>query len=201
MKTEQYIKNYINGTLQPADSTEFIENFDPSTGQVYSYIPDSDSRDVDKAVDAAQKAFPTWSVMHPQKRFRILMRIADIIEQHLDIFAEAESRDSGKPVSLSSTVDIPRSHDNFRFFATALLHYSSESHNMPGQAINYTLRQPLGVVGCISPWNLPLYLFSWKIAPALATGNCVVAKPSELTPMTAFLLSKACQEAGLPPGV
>ena len=201
MKTEQYIKNYINGTLQPADSTEFIENFDPSTGQVYSYIPDSDSRDVDKAVDAAQKAFPAWSVMHPQKRFRILMRIADIIEQHLDIFAEAESRDSGKPVSLSSTVDIPRSHDNFRFFATALLHYSSESHNMPGQAINYTLRQPLGVVGCISPWNLPLYLFSWKIAPALATGNCVVAKPSELTPMTAFLLSKACQEAGLPPGV
>jgi aminomuconate-semialdehyde/2-hydroxymuconate-6-semialdehyde dehydrogenase len=201
MKTEQYIKNYINGTLQPAESTEFIENYDPSTGQVYSYIPDSDSRDVDKAVEAAKKAFPAWSVMHPQKRFRILMRIADIIEQHLDLFAEAESRDSGKPISLSSTVDIPRSHDNFRFFATSLLHYSSESHNMPGQAINYTLRQPIGVVGCISPWNLPLYLFSWKIAPALATGNCIVAKPSELTPMTAFLLSKACQEAGLPPGV
>ena len=201
MKPEQYLKNYINGTLRPAESTEFLENYDPSTGSVYSFIPDSDSRDVDKAVEAAEKAFPAWSVMHPQKRFRILMRIADIIEQHLDIFAEAESRDSGKPLSLSSTVDIPRSHDNFRFFATSLLHFSSESHNMPGQAINYTLRQPIGVVGCISPWNLPLYLFSWKIAPALATGNCVVAKPSELTPMTAFLLSKACQEAGLPAGV
>ena len=201
MKTEQYIKNYINGTLQPADSTEFIENFDPSTGQVYSYIPDSDSRDVDKAVEAAQKAFPAWSVMHPQKRFRILMRIADIIEQHLDIFAEAESRDSGKPVSLSSTVDIPRSHDNFRFFATALLHYSSESHNMPGQAINYTLRQPLGVVGCISPWNLPLYLFTWKIAPALAAGNTVVAKPSEVTPATAFLLCKILDDIDFPSGV
>lgn len=201
MKPEQYLKNYINGTLRPAESTEFLENYDPSTGSVYSFIPDSDSRDVEKAVEAAEKAFPAWSVMHPQKRFRILMRIADIIEQHLDIFAEAESRDSGKPLSLSSTVDIPRSHDNFRFFATSLLHFSSESHNMPGQAINYTLRQPIGVVGCISPWNLPLYLFSWKIAPALATGNCVVAKPSELTPMTAFLLSKACQEAGLPAGV
>lgn len=201
MKTEQYIKNYINGSLQPAESTEFIENYDPSTGQIYSYIPDSDSRDIEKAVEAAQKAFPAWSVMHPQKRFRLLMRVADIIEQHLDLFAEAESRDSGKPVSLSTTVDIPRAHENFRFFATSLLHFSSESHNMPGQAVNFTLRQPIGVVGCISPWNLPLYLFSWKIAPALATGNCVVAKPSELTPMTAFLLSKACQEAGLPPGV
>lgn len=201
MKTEQYIKNYINGSLQPAESTEFIENYDPSTGQIYSYIPDSDSRDIEKAVEAAQKAFPAWSVMHPQKRFRLLMRVADIIEQHLDLFAEAESRDSGKPVSLSTAVDIPRAHENFRFFATSLLHFSSESHNMPGQAVNFTLRQPIGVVGCISPWNLPLYLFSWKIAPALATGNCVVAKPSELTPMTAFLLSKACQEAGLPPGV
>lgn len=201
MKTEQYIKNYINGSLQPAESTEFIENYDPSTGQIYSYIPDSDSRDIEKAVEAAQKAYPAWSVMHPQKRFRLLMRVADIIEQHLDLFAEAESRDSGKPVSLSTAVDIPRAHENFRFFATSLLHFSSESHNMPGQAVNFTLRQPIGVVGCISPWNLPLYLFSWKIAPALATGNCVVAKPSELTPMTAFLLSKACQEAGLPPGV
>jgi aminomuconate-semialdehyde/2-hydroxymuconate-6-semialdehyde dehydrogenase len=168
---------------------------------VYSYIPDSDERDVRKAVEAAEKAFPEWSTCGVQKRFKILMRIADIIEQNLDAFAEAESMDSGKPVAMAASVDIPRAHENFRFFATAILHFSSESHYMERQAVNYTLRQPLGAVGCISPWNLPLYLFTWKIAPALATGNCVVGKPSELTPMTAYLLSKACIEAGLPPGV
>ena len=139
--------------------------------------------------------------MEPAKRFRILTRIADIIEQNLDEFAKAESIDSGKPFAMARSVDIPRAHQNIRFFATALLHFSSESHSMPNEAINYTLRQPIGVVGCISPWNLPLYLFTWKIAPALATGNCVIGKPSEMTPMTAYMLAKACIEAGLPDGV
>jgi aminomuconate-semialdehyde/2-hydroxymuconate-6-semialdehyde dehydrogenase len=201
MANEKYIKNYINGTLLPADSGEYLDNYNPSTGKVYSHIPDSDERDVQRAYQAAEKAFPSWSKCGTQKRFRILNRIADILEQDLDKFSRAESMDSGKPLSMSNTVDIPRAAANFRFFATAVLHFSSESHHNEGEAINFTMRQPIGVVGCISPWNLPLYLFSWKIAPALATGNCVVAKPSEMTPMTAFLLSKACIEAGLPPGV
>lgn len=201
MSPDKYIKNYINGALIPAASGQYLDNYNPATGKVYSYIPDSDENDIEQAVEAAKKAFPTWSKCGLQKRFRIINRIADIIEQNMEAFAKAESTDSGKPLRMASTVDIPRSHANFRFFATAVLHYSSESHHMEGSAVNFTLRQPIGVVGCISPWNLPLYLFTWKIAPALATGNCIVAKPSELTPMTAYMLSKACIEAGLPPGV
>jgi aminomuconate-semialdehyde/2-hydroxymuconate-6-semialdehyde dehydrogenase len=201
MPTDKYIKNYIDGALVPAGSGNYFDNYNPSTGKVYSHIPDSDADDVQRAFEAAERAFPEWSKASLRTRFRILNRLADIIEQNLEEFAHAESIDSGKPISMSRSVDIPRSHQNFRFFATAILHFSSESHHMAGEAINFTLRQPIGVVGCISPWNLPLYLFSWKIAPALATGNCVVAKPSEMTPMTAHLLAKACIEAGLPPGV
>ena len=201
MSPDKYIKNYIGGALVPAASGEYLDNYNPSIGRVYSYIPDSDETDVQRALESAERAFPEWSAMAPAKRFRILTRIADIIEQNLEIFARAESIDSGKPIAMSMSVDIPRAHQNIRFFATALLHFSSESHHMSGEAINFTLRQPIGVVGCISPWNLPLYLFTWKIAPALATGNCVIGKPSELTPMTAYLLSKACIEAGLPAGV
>lgn len=201
MSAEKYIKNYINGALVPALSGDYLENLTPSTGEVYSYLPDSGPADVDQAVKAAQEAFPGWSNAEPRTRFRLMMRIADIIEQNLEVYAKAEALDSGKPFSMASTVDIPRAQSNFRFFATAALQFGSESHHMAGSAINYTLRQPLGVVGCISPWNLPLYLFTWKIAPALAAGNTVVAKPSELTPMTAFLLSQACIEAGLPAGV
>jgi len=129
------------------------------------------------------------------------MQISRLIEESLDDLALAESIDNGKPVALAKAVDIPRAMSNFKFYATAAMHTANESHDTSGQAINYTLRQPLGVVGCISPWNLPLYLFSWKVAPALAAGCTVVAKPSEITPMTAYLLSKICIDAGLPPGV
>ena len=201
MSPDKYIKNYINGALVPAVSGEYFDNYNPAIGQVYSHIPDSDEQDVQQALEAAERALPEWKRMEPAKRFRILTRIADIIEQNLDEFAKAESIDSGKPFAMARSVDIPRAHQNIRFFATSLLHFSSESHSMPNEAINYTLRQPIGVVGCISPWNLPLYLFTWKIAPALATGNCVIGKPSEMTPMTAYMLSKACIEAGLPEGV
>jgi aminomuconate-semialdehyde/2-hydroxymuconate-6-semialdehyde dehydrogenase len=117
------------------------------------------------------------------------------------MLAEAESRDNGKPVSLAGTVDIPRAEKNLRFYASAIQHFASESHVMEGVALNYTLRKPLGVVACISPWNLPLYLFTWKVAPALVSGNCVVAKPSEITPVTAYLLSTWVKEAGFPDGV
>ena len=201
MKPDKYLKNYIDGALVPAISGEYLDNVNPATAKVYSYIPDSDQQDVERAVEAAERAFPEWSTAPVRTRFRILMRIADILEQNLDTFARAESIDSGKPLSMSKSVDIPRAQANFRFFSTAILHFSSESHQVPGESINFTLRQPIGVVGCISPWNLPLYLFTWKIAPALATGNCVVAKPSELTPMTAYMLAQACMEAGLPKGV
>lgn len=195
------IENYIGGELSAPVSGEYLDNFDPAMGEVYSLIPDSDERDVEKAVEAAKKAFPIWSKMSAESRHDVLMRIVALIERDLDFLAEAESIDNGKPKSLAKAVDIPRASANFKFYATAAMHTATEAHETVGQAINYTLRQPLGVVGCISPWNLPLYLFTWKIAPALAAGCCVVAKPSEITPMTAYLLSKLCIEAGLPEGV
>ena len=195
------IENYIGGGLVEPASSAYLENFEPATGRVYSHIPDSDDRDVHLAVDAAASAFPAWSAMASEARFDILMRLVALIERDLESLAAAESIDNGKPVSLARSMDIPRAAANFRFYATASLHTANESHDTSGTAINYTLRQPLGVVGCISPWNLPLYLFTWKIAPAIAAGNCVIAKPSEVTPMTAYLLSKLCIEAGLPAGV
>jgi len=195
------IENYINGELVKPVSENYLDNFNPATGEVYSLIPDSDEKDVESAVEAARNAFPAWSKMSAEQRHDCLMRIVSLIERDLDSLAEAESVDNGKPKSLAKAVDIPRAVSNFKFYATAAMHTATEAHETVGQAINYTLRQPLGVVGCISPWNLPLYLFSWKIAPALAAGCCVVAKPSEITPMTAYLLSKLCIEAGLPKGV
>lgn len=195
------IKNYINGQLVSPVFDQYLENIDPSRGKVYSMIPDSTNEDVEQAVLAAEKAFPSWSNTSKDKRCEVMMRIAQLIEDRLDIFAEAESLDNGKPVSLAKSVDIPRAVSNFRFFATGILHFAAESHYMESEGINYTTRKPIGVVGCISPWNLPLYLFTWKIAPALAAGNCVIAKPSEITPMTAYMLSEICVEAGLPAGV
>ena len=197
----QKLQNYINGQLTTPQSGNYLDNYDPAIGEVYSQIPDSDHRDVDKAVQAAKAAFTAWSLMPAAERSRILVRVADLILERLDELALAESIDNGKPLSLAKAVDIPRANQNFHFFATAILHWASEAHIMEDKVINYTIRQPIGVVGCISPWNLPLYLFSWKIAPALASGNCVVAKPSEVTPMTAYLLSKICIDAGLPAGV
>lgn len=196
------IKNYINGKLQNPISGEWIDNYNPSCGEVYGKIPNSGKEDVEVAYQAAEKAFPEWSNTPLEKRSRILSKIADLIEEKLDSLAAAESKDNGKPITLATKVDIPRASANFRFFAHAITQFAGESHESVGlNAINFTLRKPLGVVGCISPWNLPLYLFTWKIAPALAAGNCVVAKPSEVTPMTAYLLSEICMEAGLPPGV
>ncbi|MEI2758493.1 MAG: aldehyde dehydrogenase [Bacteroidia bacterium] len=193
--------NYINGQMVEPISQKWMDNTDPSTNTVFSQIPDSDERDVQMAVDAAKQAFVGWSTMPVKKRSDLLLRIAALIEKNLQRFAEAESLDNGKPVWLAKQVDIPRASANFHFYATAALHLAAETHAMENTAINYTLRQPIGIAGCISPWNLPLYLFTWKIAPALASGNCVVAKPSEITPVTAFLLSQFCIEAGLPAGV
>lgn len=193
--------NYINGKLENPSSGNYLDNYEPATGAVYAHIPDSDAQDVALAFEAAKNAFPTWSKTSLEGRMMTLLRVADGIEKRMDEFVAAESKDNGKPLSLAKAVDIPRAVSNFRFYASAIQHFASESHQMPGVAINYTLRNPIGVVGCISPWNLPLYLFTWKIAPALAAGNCVVAKPSEITPYTAFLLSEVCIESGLPAGV
>jgi aminomuconate-semialdehyde/2-hydroxymuconate-6-semialdehyde dehydrogenase len=193
--------NFINGEYCKPINGKFIDNYEPATGKVYSLIPDSDANDVEKAVEAAEKAFPVWSSMSIEERSAILVRLSEGIERRMDEFVAAESKDNGKPVTLAAHVDIPRAVSNFHFFATAILHYASESHYMEGVGVNYTLRKPIGIVGCISPWNLPLYLFSWKIAPALAAGNCVIAKPSEITPYTAYLLGKVAQEAGMPAGV
>tara|TARA_R110000796_G_scaffold252584_1_gene388215 strand:+ start:107381 stop:108826 length:1446 start_codon:yes stop_codon:yes gene_type:complete len=195
------ILNYINGQLVEPVSKSYLENIDPSRGKVYGEIPDSDEQDVQLATQAAKDAFPTWAATPREERSRLMLKVADLIDANLEKLAKAESKDNGKPVKLATRVDIPRASSNFRFFATAILHESTEAHQTDGLAFNYTERSPLGVAGCISPWNLPLYLFTWKIAPALAAGNTVVAKPSEITPMTAFLLSELCIEAGLPKGV
>lgn len=197
----QHLQNYIDGILADPHSGNWLDNIEPATGNVYSRIPDSSEEEVEAAVAAAKKAFPKWAGLSQEERFSCLNHIADLITSKKEMLARAESRDNGKPVALAMRVDIPRAASNFRFFATANMHFSSQSHEMSGEAINYTLRRPLGVVGCISPWNLPLYLFTWKIAPALAAGNCVVAKPSEVTPFTAYLLAEICKEAGLPEGV
>ncbi|NDF60380.1 MAG: aldehyde dehydrogenase, partial [Crocinitomicaceae bacterium] len=195
------LQNYIDGKFLDPLCGQFIDNIEPATGKVYSYIPDSDEQDVALAVTAAEKAFPVWSKMSTEERSQILVRLSEGIQNRMDEFVQAESKDNGKPVTLAAHVDIPRAVSNFHFFATAITHFSSESHYMEGMGLNYTLRKPIGVVGCISPWNLPLYLFSWKIAPALAAGNCVIAKPSEITPYTAYLLGEVAKEAGLPDGV
>lgn len=196
------IQNYINGQFLDPLEDHWIDNYCPANGAIYGQIPNSSKDDVENAYIAAKSAFPVWSQTPLEERSRILIKISELLEANLQGFAEAESKDNGKPVSLAKSVDIPRAASNFRFFGNAITQFASESHESVGQqAINYTLRQPIGVVGCISPWNLPLYLFTWKIAPAIAAGNCVVAKPSEVTPMTAFLLGELCNEAGLPKGV
>ncbi|WP_230471318.1 aldehyde dehydrogenase [Hymenobacter jejuensis] len=195
------IENFINGQFVPPASGSYFDNIEPATGQVYGRIPDSDATDVQQAVAAAEAAFPAWRALAAEKRGRLLVRIAELLERDLERLARIESIDNGKPLAAARTLDIPRAASNFAFFGTAAQHFASESHFQEGLALNYTVRHPLGVVGCISPWNLPLYLFTWKIAPALAAGNCVVAKPSEITPATAYYLGELCQEAGLPPGV
>jgi len=195
------IKNFIDGRFVAPIGGRYLDNIEPATGNPYSQVPDSDARDVDLAVTAAEKAFVDWSKKPADERSRLLLRIAHLIERDLERFARAESIDTGKPISLARSLDIPRAAANFRFFATAILHTESEAHVTDDVAFNYTLRQPRGIAGLISPWNLPLYLLSWKIAPAIAVGNTAIAKPSELTPMTAFMLCEIVREAGLPNGV
>ncbi len=195
------IKNYINGAYTAPVNNKFIDNINPANNSIIGPLPNSSDADVQLAVDAAKSAQLSWANTSAEARFKILNKIADLIEEHQAELALAECIDNGKPLSLCNRVDIPRASANFRFFASACMHFASESHSMENIGINYTLRAPIGIVGCISPWNLPLYLFTWKIAPALAAGNCVIAKPSEVTPLTAHMLTHICTLAGLPNGV
>jgi aminomuconate-semialdehyde/2-hydroxymuconate-6-semialdehyde dehydrogenase len=197
----QQLLNYIGGEFQAAQSGQWLDVYEPATGQVYAQLPDSDEADIEVAVRAAMAAKDAWGKLPADDRAGWLFRLADAIDERAEELAQAESKDNGKPVALARKMDIPRASANFRFFAHAITQYASEAHTTGSLALNYTLRHPLGVVGCIAPWNLPLYLFTWKIAPALAAGNCVVAKPTEITPLTAFLLSELVHDVGLPAGV
>src|SRR6478672_4100831 len=192
--------HWIDGKPVPPANGQWLDVFDPATRGVASHVADGGADDVEAAVVAAQAAFPAWSSLPNSGRARWMERLADALEARNDEFALAEAIDGGKPFALARDIEIPRAVSNLRFFAHAATQFSSESHH--GQAgLNYTLRQPLGVVGTISPWNLPLYLFTWKIAPALAAGNTVVAKPSEITPRTATMLGELAAEIGFPKGV
>lgn len=195
------LANFIDGRFTPPKSGQYLDDVNPATEEVIAAIPDSDDEDVDHAVRASRLAFRDWSRVTAADRSKFLLSLADLIEKNFDELAQLESADNGKPISLARRLDIPRAIANFRFFATAILHQVSEAHVTDSTALNYTLRQPLGVAGLISPWNLPLYLLSWKIAPAIAAGNTCVAKPSEMTPMTANRLAELSIEAGIPPGV
>ena len=197
----QKIQNYINGILVAPQNNEYLDNFEPATGKIYSLIAKSNQQDLNQAVKSAEKAQIAWANTRAEEKARILTKIADLIDENAAELAKAEAIDNGKPISLAKNVDISRAAANMRFFAHACTQFSSESHSMENRGINYTLRDPIGIVACISPWNLPLYLFTWKIAPALASGNVVIAKPSEVTPMTSYLFAKLCIKAGLPKGV
>jgi aminomuconate-semialdehyde/2-hydroxymuconate-6-semialdehyde dehydrogenase len=194
------LTHWIDGEAREAASGRWLEVFDPATGQPFTEVARGDAADIEAAIGAARRAFPAWSALPNSERARWMEKLADALEARIEDFAHAESRDGGKPIRLAREIEIPRAVSNLRFFAHAATQFSSESHH--GQAgLNYTLRQPLGVVATISPWNLPLYLFTWKIAPALAAGNAVVAKPSEITPQTATMLAALAAEIGFPKGV
>ncbi|MGZ3731531.1 MAG: aldehyde dehydrogenase [Bdellovibrionota bacterium] len=202
MSQIQKLANYIGGHARVPRSGKYLDNYAPATGEVYSLVPDSNAEDVNDAVEAAKAIFPWWSQRTPEQRSQVLLSIADRMEKSLDILARAESLDQGKPYHLAREAEIPRAIQNFRYFATKILHTEETArHNESQGTLNYTQRTPVGVAGLISPWNLPLLLFTWKVAPAIAAGNTVVCKPSELTPMTAFLMGEIFNEAGLPHGV
>ena len=195
------LANFIDGEFSAPASGRYIDNFSPATGLVYAQIPNSDASDVDAAVEAAKRAFPAWRALSPLARAEMLHTIADKLEARTEEFARAESIDQGKTLRLARDIEIPRAVKNFRFFADFISGREASRPIATDIAMNEVVHSPLGVAALISPWNLPLYLLTWKIAPAIAFGNTVVCKPSELTPMTAFMLGEVLTASGLPPGV
>lgn len=195
------ILNYINGEWLPPKNGKFLFNLNPATGAAYSEVPDSGADDADLAISAAHAAFPMWSQTTVRQRSDRLRKLAELIKENADSLSREESTDNGKPHKQASEVDIPRSELNFRFFADLAISLHGEAYRSDINTMSFTEHAPLGPVVCISPWNLPLYLLTWKIAPALAAGCTVVAKPSEITPMTAYRLSQLAAQAGFPKGV
>jgi len=193
------IEHFIGGESRPSISAERMRVWDPARGRAYATLASGDSRDVDEAVRQARAAVGPLKQLSLAQRAQLLHRVADLLEARSEEFAQAESLDAGKPIRLCRDIEIPRAIANLRFFAAAATQFGSESY-ADSSAMNLVLRAPLGVVGTISPWNLPLYLLTWKIAPALAAGNAVIAKPSELTPMTASMLAPLFHAAGFPAG-
>lgn len=195
------ILNFINGKLVPPSSGIYLDNINPSTGEVYSLVANSEEQDVLNAIKAAKDAFPSWKKTTKLERSKILKKLASLIRENFNEFVSAETTDNGKPLKVSENVDIPRSSENLEFYAEEILKFEGEKFSDKGMGENYLEYSPIGPIVSISPWNLPLYLFTWKIAPALAAGNTVIAKPSEVTPMTAYMFTRLCNQAGLPPGV
>jgi aminomuconate-semialdehyde/2-hydroxymuconate-6-semialdehyde dehydrogenase len=193
--------NCINGRFWPPSGGGYLEDIEPATDQVIARVPDSGPRDVAQAVAAAGQAFPAWAERSVAERAECLERLAGLVARDADRLAKLESADTGKPVGLARDIDMVRARSNLTFFAAAMQQWTSPGHDMGSVGFNYTRREPIGTVALITPWNLPLYLLTWKLAPALVTGNCVVAKPSELTPLTADALCALAAEAGLPDGV
>eukprot|EP01083_Nonionella_stella_P066111 173872_1 len=196
----EILTNFIDGKFVPPSNREYIDNRNPATNCVISKIPSSQKEDIDAAVASARAAFPQWSALGFEARAKWAERVADEIDRRAQDLARAESEDNGKPIGLATKLDIPRAAHNFRFFAGAVRQDSTSCHEMQ-DALNYTLRRPVGVAALITPWNLPLYLLTWKVAPALIMGNTIVAKPSELTPRTASMLAQILADIGLPKGV
>jgi len=197
----EQIANLLNGELMPPLSGQYMDNYNPSTGRVYSQVPSCDQDDVNLAVESAKKAFEKWSKTPTADRVSLMMKLADLIDRDKEALAIAESQDQGKPLWLARSVDIPRASANLRFFAHAVMNHKSVAFTDTANVVEYINRPSIGPCALISPWNLPLYLLTWKVAPCIATGNTAICKPSELTPMTAFLFSQLVIEAGFPPGV
>lgn len=194
------LTNHIGGSPREPSTKSYFDSIDPATNQVIAHVPASSAEDIDKAVQSAKSALDgEWGRFTSAMRADLCDAIAQGLEKRCAELAELESLDTGKPLSLAQRIDIPRAISNFRFFAGAGRHQHTGCHEM-SDALNYTRREPLGVVGLITPWNLPLYLLSWKTAPALVTGNAIIAKPSELTPITASVLAEIITEVGGPPG-
>lgn len=193
---------FIGGQWVDSDSGKTFTSPNPATGETFAEVAEADKADIDKAVTAARRAFEgKWSKMSARDRGRLLYKLAQLIEQHTPELAELETRDNGKPIKESLYVDLPQVAENFEYFAGWSTKIEGETIPVPGKMFNYTLREPVGVCGQIIPWNFPLLMAAWKLAPALAAGNTVVLKPAEQTPVTAMELAKLIQEAGFPEGV
>ncbi|NSL50576.1 aldehyde dehydrogenase [Calidifontibacillus erzurumensis] len=194
--------HFINGKYLPSFNGKTFNNINPATEEVLGSVAEGGKEEVDLAVQAARRALKgPWKYTTVEERSKLLRRIGDLILERKEELAYLESLDTGKPFSLAKTVDIPRAAYNFHFYADYIIGVNTDANEQNDIALHYTLRRPVGVIGIIKPWNLPLLLLTWKLAPALAMGNTCVIKPAEWTPITATVLMEIMKEAGLPDGV